>query len=125
MKKKISFQNMEHSKSLELHADEKLEKVLDILKIDQMPTPVNIEIWLKAQKLHPNHVAEIHLKTPRFDLHAHDTGKDMYIAVDNAIDKIVALYKKMKEKGQDKRKKVENEKRKFASDKYTLGDDKE
>ncbi|HBS47837.1 TPA: ribosome-associated translation inhibitor RaiA [Candidatus Dependentiae bacterium] len=122
MNKKITFQNMESTKALELHAEDKLEKILEILKIDKMPTPVNLEIWLKAQKLHPNHVAEIHLKTPRFDLYSHESGKDMYVAIDCAVDKIILLYKKAKEKESDKKHKVETEKKAFSDDKYTLGD---
>jgi len=122
MRKKISFHNMEHSEPLRIHSDQKLNKILDVLKEDKIPTPVFLELWLKAFKTHPHHGAEIHLKTPRFDLHAHDECTEMYVAVDNAIDKIIALYKKMKNKTQDKKQKAECEKKEFTEDedKYTL-----
>lgn len=112
---KISFQNMEHSDPMESHVTQKLQKVSDLLKSEENLTPLFAEFWLKANKLHPHHEADFHLKTPRFDLHAHDSGPDMYIVIDNTIDTMVALLKKEKELHRDKVRKADTDKKKFNS----------
>lgn len=112
MKKKISFHNMPHSNPLEQHTSEKLEKISSFVSDDLRP--FHVEVWLKANKLHPHHSVEIHLKTPSFDLHAHQEGTDMYAVVDQTVDKIVALLIKEKEKSLDKNHKILTEKRKFT-----------
>ncbi|MCK4264780.1 ribosome-associated translation inhibitor RaiA [Candidatus Babeliales bacterium] len=122
LKKKIEFHNMDHSTPLEQHANQKLEKINDLLKKDEVPTPQFLEVWLKALGQHPHHSVEIHLKTPQFDLNAHDEGNDLYVVLDNVIDKVISLLKKHKEKNIDKQRKAKNEKRAFIEDddKYTL-----
>lgn len=124
MKKKVTFQNMDHSLQLEEHAYEKLKKVEELLKKEDERPPHFLEVWFKAHKQHPHHGVEIHLKTPQFDLHAHEEGADMYIVLDSTIDKIIKLIKKSKERMVDKRHKVESDKREFEQndDKYTLAD---
>ena len=112
MKTKISFQNMPHSEPLEEHTTKKLDKVLAF--VDDEIRPFHVEVWLKANKTHPHHGVEIHLRTPHFNLHAHKEGTDMYVAVDEAIDKIVTLLLKEKEKTRDKYHKVDTEKQKGA-----------
>ena len=111
---------MDHSKPLESHATEKLGKIKEFLKNADEITPLNIELRLKANKLHPHHAAELQLKTPRFNLNAHDEGEDMYIVIDNTIDKMTKLLKKEKSKEKDKIQKADNEKKQFKSDKYKL-----
>jgi ribosomal subunit interface protein len=124
MRKKVTFQNMDHSSVLEEHANQKLIKVEELLSGEESLTPHFIEVWLKANSSHPHHSVEIHLKTPIFDLHAHDEGTDIYVALDNSIDKMVKQLHDSKAKIKDKEHKVENEKRKFEDedDKYTLSD---
>ncbi len=103
---------MPHSGPLEEHTNSKLDKISSF--IDDSLRPLHIEVWLKANKQHPHHAAEIHLKTPHFDLHAHNEGVDMYTTVDNTIDKIVTLLIKEKEKRLEKSRKNDSEKRKFV-----------
>jgi ribosomal subunit interface protein len=105
---------MPHSEPLETHTNEKIEKIFEVLKKATEMTPFNVEVWLKAHKTHPHHVAEMHLKTKNFDLMAHDEGPDMYIAVDNTVDKMVRLIKKEKERMSDRHHKIENEKKSFT-----------
>ena len=112
MKKKISFHNMPHSSPLEEHTSQKLEKVKAF--VDDSLQPFLVEVWLKANKMHPHHAVEIHLKTPSFDLHAHHEGVDMYVVVDQTIDKIIHLLIKEKEKTLDRQHKIATEKRKFV-----------
>ncbi|MCK4517636.1 ribosome-associated translation inhibitor RaiA [Candidatus Babeliales bacterium] len=120
MQVKISFQNMDHSKPLDEHANEKLVKLHEHLKKEDHNPPFYVEIWLKAHKLHPHHRAELHLKTATLNLHAHNEGADMYVAIDNVIDKMVKLVAKEQKKIKDKQKKTETDKTKFRDDKYTL-----
>ena len=125
MRKKVTFQNMDHSSVLEEHAFQKLIKVEDLLVGEELQSPHFIEVWFKAHKRHPHHAVELHLKTPQFDLHAHDEGADMYIALDNTIDKMVKQLHDHKSRILDKKHKVKNEKREFENedDKFTLSDD--
>jgi len=113
LKTKITFLNMPHSPILEEHAQQKLEKFLHILQAEGHQTPLFAEIWLRANKLHPHHAVELHLKTPQQDLHAEANGTDMYLVIDAAIDKMTTLVKKGKEKQRDKARKQHTEKGDF------------
>ena len=112
---KISFHNIDHSDPMEAHTRQKMEKVSEFLKNEENLTPLIAEFWIKASKQHPHHEAEFNLKTPRFDLHTHEAGPDMYIVIDNTIDKMVALLKKEKEMHRDRVRKADTEKKKFNS----------
>jgi ribosomal subunit interface protein len=120
MERRITFQSMDHSDPIEKHANEKLNKIDEMLKDSEWKTPMFIELWLKANKQHVHHQVDINLKTPQFDLMSHDINADMYVAIDNAIDKMVELLKKEKAKVKEKEQKPETEKGAFADDKYTL-----
>ena len=102
---------MPHSDPLEEHTLQKIQKIRTF--VDDSVRPFNLEIWLKANKTHPHHAVEIHLKTPSFNLHTHEEGVDLYVATDHAIDKLVHLLVKEKEKTLDKHHKIANEKREF------------
>lgn len=105
---------MPHSAPLEQHALTKLTKIEEILKAQAEATPFTVEMWLKANKQHPHHAAELHVRTPIFNLHAHDEGPDMYIVADNTIDKMVTLLKKEKERMLEKFQKPETDKKNFS-----------
>lgn len=120
MKIKITFHNMEHSKPLEAHAKNKLERIHELLLSDDHHPPFYINLWLKANKLHPHHAVELNLKTSQLDLQAHDEGTDMYEVLDKAIDKMATLIRKAKSKQKDKNQKSDTEKKDFAEDKYNL-----
>ena len=111
---KISFHNMSHSQPLEQHARSKLAKISDAIKHEADLLPFTIEVWLKANAQHPHHRAEIHVKTAHFNMHTHDeSGADMYVAVDNAIDKMVDMLKKEKERRREQRRRPSSEKADF------------
>ncbi|MCF7899312.1 ribosome-associated translation inhibitor RaiA [Candidatus Babeliales bacterium] len=122
MKRLITFHNMPSSEPMTKHTNEKLNKIEEFLKEpgSKFSTPMQAEIWLKANPQHPHHEGELKLKTPQFLLSAHDKGTDMYFAIDNTIDKMVKLLLKEKKKLLDKRKKVDTEKAEFLDDKYNL-----
>lgn len=102
---------MTHSDPLEQHTMAKLEKIRTF--VDDSLQPFHLDVWLKANKTHPHHAVEIHLKTHSYNLHTHEEGVDMYLAIDQAIDKIVGLLIKEKEKKIDKYHKITTEKQKF------------
>lgn len=122
MNRKIAFHGMDHSNPIEQHANQKLDKIKELLKNAENITPFTQTLFLKANKLHPHHRAELNLKTPRFNLNSHAEGTDMYVAIDNTVDKMVKLIKKEKDKLQDKIQKTGSEKSDFIEDKYTLSD---
>lgn len=120
MEIKITFQSMDHSDPIEKHSREKLSKISEMLPDADWKTPMFIELWLKANKQHVHHRAELHLKTPQFDLHSHCENPEMYFAIDSAIDKMVILLRKEKKLQQEKRQKPETDKKNFSDNKYNL-----
>jgi ribosomal subunit interface protein len=119
MKIEITFKNMQHSAPLEAHARTKLEKLTEFMRGSEAIQPFGAELHLDNQKVHPHHHVELHLRVGHTLLHSRAEGPDMYVAVDQAIDKMVTLLVKEKDKFKDKKHKQENEKSKFGSDKYT------
>lgn len=115
MKKTVTFENMEHSSNLEEHANSKLKKIEDMLQAEENWTPHYTHLWFKANKQHPHHRVDLQLKTPLFDLHSHGENTDMYVALDEAIDKMVKLLKKHKDKLHDKITKVDTPKSDFIN----------
>lgn len=120
MKRRITFHEMAHSEPMEKHINEKLTKIEELIKDSEWKTPQYVELFLNSQPQHPHHKVEIILKTPQFNLCTHDEGVDMYVVIDNTIDKMITLLKREKERLQDKRQKIETEKNEFADDKYNL-----
>lgn len=115
MKRTISFIGMPHSDPLEQHSNSKLDKLAALVKHDQAhEESYFVELHLKAQEQHTHHRADLHLKTPQFNLHTHEEGPEMYAAVDSAVDKMVTLYKKEKAKLQDKHRRADTDKKNFA-----------
>ncbi len=117
---KITFQSMDHSDPIEKHAIEKLAKIEEMLQGSEWRTPMFMELWLKANKQHVHHRAELHLKTPQFDLNSHCEDPDMYVSINSVIDKMVTLVKKEKSLLLEKERKPETDKKAFSDDKYSL-----
>ncbi len=113
MKLIISFQHMDHSDALESHVNERFDKITELLKSFEEHPPLRADVFLKANKQHPHHAVEIHLKTAFFTLDAHDEGQDMYAVVDKAVNRMIALIKKEKDKIKNKNQRPETEKSKF------------
>jgi ribosomal subunit interface protein len=100
MKTKITFHNLQHSDLMEEHIKDKLAKIEELL--GESESPRFAEVWLKAHL--PIHEAEIHIKSKNINLVSHDKSNDLYVACDNAIDKMVTQVKKAKSKLADLRK---------------------
>ena len=112
MKTKINFHNMDHSDALEVHALKKLSKLEEFCATDAMP--LHAEVWLKAESSHPHHKTDLQVKVNKMELHTSSQSRDLYIALDEAVDKMVTLLKKNKAIQRDKCRCVESEKRNFA-----------
>lgn len=112
MQRKINFLNMEHSAPLELHISQKLDKLQELLRNEEKPQIV--EVNLRAGHIHAHHEIEIHLKTKNFTISSRiHEGPDMYLVFNNAFDIITKLLTKEKEKLRDKHQKLDTEKKNF------------
>ncbi|MFA6263659.1 MAG: ribosome-associated translation inhibitor RaiA [Candidatus Babeliales bacterium] len=114
MEIKITFHNMPHSPVLEQHATAKLKKIEEILKAQAHMSPFTVEMGLTANKQHPHHAARLHVKTRTFNLNTHQEGPDMYIAIDTAIDKMVAMIIKEKEQLTERTQNPDTDKKNFS-----------
>ena len=111
MQVKITFHNMDHSDSLEAHVNQKLEKLQELLKEEELPQ--NVEVRLRSGSLHAHHEVEIYLKTKHFNLNVSDEGPEMYQVFDQANESMTKVVKKEKSKLLDKSHKSRDDKRKF------------
>jgi ribosomal subunit interface protein len=114
MRKKISFHGMDHSAPLEDHANEKLQKIIDLIEHSQRDNPMAVELTLEGHRPHPHHKVTLHVKTPEFDLYAHEENPDMYVALDTTIDTMVRLINKEKGKLHDKHRRADSPKKEFV-----------
>lgn len=118
MKRKITFHGMTSSQPLEEHTNQKLDKIEELLKKEfhhqGNNEPMYAEVWLKANKIHPHHAVEIHIKSPQFSLFIGEEGADMYTVLDSSMHKMTALIRKEKEKIMDKNHKIKTDKNNFA-----------
>lgn len=104
MHKRITFRNMTHSGPMEDHVNEQLTKIEKFLSNE--PTPIYIDMILEASKIHAHPRAELHVKTPHYDLmseYEHE-GVDMYDVIDRVIDVMYRQLHQKKEKETDRRK---------------------
>ena len=102
MKKSLTFRHMEHSNAMALYVDEQLVKLEKFLANE--PTPVFLDVVLEADHRRSVSRGEIRLKTPHYDVFAHDEQPDMYDLIDTIID---IAYRQVLEKKRelvDKRK---------------------
>lgn len=117
MKRKITFTGMSSSLPLEEHANQKLNKIETLLKKEFHHqgdvAPMSAEVWLKANKVHPNSCIEIQVKSPQISLFIKEEGSDMYAVLDAAINKMSVLIRKEKKRLVDKSHKVKTEKNSF------------
>ena len=90
----ITGRHVEITDAMKNYAIEKMAKIERIL--DRI---IDVNIILDIQKL--SHEAEIILKAGNFKLTSHATSTDMYVSIDQAIDKLEAQVLRYKSKMQD------------------------
>jgi putative sigma-54 modulation protein len=91
MKISVTFRNKEGENWHKEYIDQKLKKLEKYLD-----TPVEARIVLSVEKF--RNVAEVNLMTNGQNINAKEEAKDMYLAIDNAIEKIERQLKKRKER---------------------------
>jgi ribosomal subunit interface protein len=112
MNKKINFHNMDYSEALEAHALKKLKKLEEFCS--DAALPLHAELWLKAESSHPHHKTDLQVRVNKTELHTSSESRDLYVAIDEAIDKMVVSLKKAKDIQITKDRYVDTEKRKFT-----------
>jgi putative sigma-54 modulation protein len=91
MKISVTFRNKEGDVWHKEYIDQKLKKLEKYVD-----TPVEAHVVLSVEKF--RNVAEVNLMTNGQNINAKEEAKDMYLAIDNAIEKIERQLKKRKEK---------------------------
>jgi len=91
MKISVTFRNKEGDGWHKEYIDQKLKKLEKYVD-----TPVEAHVVLSVEKF--RNVAEVNLMTNGQNINAKEEAKDMYLAIDNAIEKIERQLKKRKEK---------------------------
>lgn len=91
MKISVTFRNTEGENWHKEYIDHKLKK-LD----KYMDAPVEARVVLSVEKF--RNVAEVNLMANRHNINAKEEAKDMYLAIDNAMEKIERQLKKHKER---------------------------
>ncbi|HYA13993.1 MAG TPA: ribosome-associated translation inhibitor RaiA [Syntrophales bacterium] len=91
MKISVTFRNKEGENWHKEYIDQKLKKLEKYLD-----TPVEARVVLSVEKF--RNVAEVNLMTNGQNVNAKEEAKDMYLAIDNAIEKIERQLKKRKER---------------------------
>ncbi len=91
MKISVTFRNKEGENWHKEYIDQRLKKLEKYLD-----TPVEARVVLSVEKF--RNVAEVNLMTNGQNINAKEEAKDMYLAIDNAIEKIERQLKKRKER---------------------------
>ncbi len=105
MNKQFTFKGMEHSAAMETYAQEHLKKIEHFLEEEEEREPIYIRIVFEAERIHHHHGVEFNLKSPRYDLHAHREGPEMYKLIDEVVDIMVERMHKEKQRRVDNNKK--------------------
>lgn len=105
MNKQFAFKGMEPSVAMENFANELLTKVEEFLNNEQERDPIYLRMSFDAEETHHHHNIEFSLKSPRYDIHVHREGPEMYKLINEVIDIMVEQLHKEKQKRVDNNKK--------------------
>lgn len=114
IERRISFHNMPHSEALEDHANSKIDKIEKLLAGTGLPQEIEVRIKYNPHRAH--HEVEVHLMSKEIRTEAHTVNSEIYIAVDEAMDKIIDAVRKSKDRHTTELHKKENEKSLFYDD---------
>ncbi len=92
MNKQFTFRNMEHSNTLEEHANEQLQKVEKFLEHEK--EPIYLHIILTAHHIHAHHQVEFQVTTPLYKMSTHREGPELYQLISEVID---IMYERLTE----------------------------
>ena len=88
--------NLEVTPALKTYTEDKFKR---LEKRDETVTNVNVVFHLE----NVTHIAEATLHVNGAEIHASAKASDMYVAIDELIDKLVAQTTKLKEKNSERR----------------------
>ena len=109
MKLTVTGRNIEITDAIKNHLDNKINKTFY-----GMDESTGLHVSLHVEKY--RHMAEITLKTKGFTAHADEETDDLYITMENVVEKIKKQLKKHKEREKDQKIKNESEaKNNFSS----------
>jgi ribosomal subunit interface protein len=104
MNKQFTFKGMEHSNALETYAREHIKKIETFLQEEQERDPIYMRMSFDAETTHHHHKIEFNLKSPRYDIHVHKEGPDMYKLVNEVADVMYESLHKEKQRRVDEQK---------------------
>jgi ribosomal subunit interface protein len=93
---KVTFRNMDHSAVIEEHTRKQLQKLDKFFEKER--TPKSIHFIIEAHPLHAHHKIELLIKSPNYDLMAHDEGNDLNKLIEDVIDTMLVEMRKAKDK---------------------------
>ena len=96
MKLTVTGRNLEITEAIEGHLEKKMKTT-----IQELGEKADVHVALHVEK--HRHLAEITVQTKGFTVHAQEETKDLYSAMDNALNNIERQLRKHKERAQDLR----------------------
>jgi len=88
----VTFRHTESTAALKSYATDKVINCL--LKFVNSPTSVHIILSIEKR----DHLAEVTVRSKRFDLVAKATTEDLYSAIDRVVDNLTTQIRKQKDK---------------------------
>jgi len=90
----VTGRKIDITEAIRNHLDRKMEKPLQ-----ELGDAADIHVALSVEK--HRHFAEITVKTKGFTVHSEEETDDLYVAMDNAVEKIEKQLRKHKERAKD------------------------
>lgn len=94
MKVTVTGRKIDITEGIRNHLDRKMEKPLQ-----ELGDATDVHVALSVEK--HRHFAEITVKTKGFTVHSEEETNDLYVAMDNAVEKIEKQLRKHKERAKD------------------------
>ena len=123
IERRVSFHNMPHSEALEGHANSKIDKLKKLLEGTGLPQEIEVHIKYNPHRAH--HEVEVNLISKQIRTEAHSVNSEIYLAVDEAMDKIIEAVRRSKDRSTTQAHRKETEKKAFYDQELEFEDDKE
>ncbi len=114
---------MPHSEALEDHANSKIDKLEKLLAGTGLPQEIEVHIKYNPHRAH--HEIEINLNSKEIRTEAHSVNSEIYIAVDEAMEKIIEAVRRSKDRHTTEMHRKETEKKLFYDEELGLDDDED
>jgi len=114
LERKIAFLHMAHSDALEAHANQRIDKIEKLLEGSGLPQ--SVEVHLKCQPHGKFHEVDVHLISKDIKTNASASNAEMYLALDEAIERVIETIKRQRGKQLDSEHKPHTAKTDFYKD---------